>query len=136
MSATTPVYLLPYPSPSDPADVPADLQRLANQIEVALVPGTANGQVPIWDNAAKTWKPGTNGGAEIAFASNSGRDGLTTAAQVVITLPSATYPAAPIILDCSWPWQYNSAASQNITGFFNDDTAGVALGRVMVWTAA
>jgi hypothetical protein len=56
MGATS-VYQLPYPAATDPADVPTDLQELANRIEAAIVPGTANGQVPVWDNVAKTWKP-------------------------------------------------------------------------------
>jgi microcystin-dependent protein len=38
---TTPVLLLPYPNESDPADVPADVQKLATQIEA--VRGAANG---------------------------------------------------------------------------------------------
>jgi len=56
MPATT-VYQLPYPAATDPADVPADMQRLANRIEVAVAPGTAGGQIPVWDNTAKVWAP-------------------------------------------------------------------------------
>lgn len=33
---TTPTYALPYPTPTDPADVPVDLQELANATESAL----------------------------------------------------------------------------------------------------
>jgi len=32
----TPILLLPYPEPTDPADVPADLQRLADRLEVIV----------------------------------------------------------------------------------------------------
>jgi hypothetical protein len=52
---TTPTYALPYPALADPADVPADLSKLANRIETVIAPGTVSGQVPVWDNAAKTW---------------------------------------------------------------------------------
>jgi len=38
---TTPTLLLPYPAPSDPADVPADMGSLANRIEA--VRGANNG---------------------------------------------------------------------------------------------
>jgi hypothetical protein len=41
---TTPAYELPYPAPTDPADVPADLQKLAAQ--VALVLGGALSATP------------------------------------------------------------------------------------------
>lgn len=34
--ATTPIYALPYPVPTDPADVPADMQELAERLEVVL----------------------------------------------------------------------------------------------------
>ena len=32
----TPIYALPYPAPSDPADMPLDLQELADRIEAIL----------------------------------------------------------------------------------------------------
>jgi len=65
MPATTPIYQLPYPVPADPADVPADLQALANRIEAAFTPGTVTGQVPVWDNATKTWKTQAGGTSRI-----------------------------------------------------------------------
>jgi hypothetical protein len=55
MAAATPVYQLPYPQPPDPADVPADVQRLADRIEAVIAPGSASGQVPVWDNTARAW---------------------------------------------------------------------------------
>ena len=54
----TPVYALPYPEEQDPADGPVDLSELANRLEAVIVPGVAAGQVPVWDVASKTWKPG------------------------------------------------------------------------------
>ena len=59
MGGTTSVYQLPYPSPPDPADVPADMQALAQRIEAAIKPGTAAGQTPQWDATNKVWTPGT-----------------------------------------------------------------------------
>lgn len=35
---TTPILQLPWPTPTDPADVPTDMGELANRIESALVP--------------------------------------------------------------------------------------------------
>lgn len=51
----TPIYALPYPAATDPADVPADMGALANRVEAVIVPGTASGQTLVWDNAAKKW---------------------------------------------------------------------------------
>ena len=62
---TTPIYALPYPLATDPADVPLDMQELAGAVEAALVTGRpatcllspVNGQIvrylvsangPIW----------------------------------------------------------------------------------------
>src|SRR5262245_27166366 len=61
MPAATPVYALPYPVPADSADVPADLQALANRIEAVVGPGSADGQGPVWDNTAKKWVAGSAG---------------------------------------------------------------------------
>jgi hypothetical protein len=52
---TTPVYQLPYPEPSDPADVPIDLRELADALEAKIAPGSATGQIPVWDNTSKRW---------------------------------------------------------------------------------
>ena len=35
---TTPIYALPYPATTDPADVPLDLQKLAERLEAVLPP--------------------------------------------------------------------------------------------------
>ena len=52
---TTPTYALPYPEATDPADVPTDIRELADRIEAVVGPGSASGQIPIWDNATKKW---------------------------------------------------------------------------------
>src|SRR5215471_2153149 len=36
--ANTAAHALPYPVPTDPADVPADMQKLANAVDTALLP--------------------------------------------------------------------------------------------------
>jgi hypothetical protein len=41
---TTPVLLLPYPAATDPADVPADIQKLANRLDI-VVPVAAGARV-------------------------------------------------------------------------------------------
>jgi hypothetical protein len=64
---STPVYALPYPASTDPADVPADMQRLADRIEAAIAPGNADREVPVWDNGTKTWKPSAAGAASQVF---------------------------------------------------------------------
>jgi len=85
MATATPVYALPYPVPADPADVPADMGALANRIEAVLGPGSANGQVPVWDNAAKKWVAGSGSG-ELGYAE------LTTASIAV----SSTTEGSPV----------------------------------------
>lgn len=51
----TPIYALPYPASTDPADVPADIKKLGDQVELAIAPGNAAGQAHLWDNTAKKW---------------------------------------------------------------------------------
>jgi hypothetical protein len=59
---TTPVHALPYPAAADPADVPLDMQELAERVDTVVPPpGTAAGQVAVWDGtkwiaqAPATW---------------------------------------------------------------------------------
>jgi len=52
---STPTYALRYPANTDPPNVPLDMQNLATDIETKIAPGTATGQIPVWDNTAKTW---------------------------------------------------------------------------------
>ncbi|HKE79049.1 MAG TPA: hypothetical protein VKB54_07060 [Solirubrobacteraceae bacterium] len=59
----TATYQLPFPEPTDPADVPTDLKELAERIEAVVGPGTASGQVPVWDNTAKKWVAGSAPGS-------------------------------------------------------------------------
>ena len=83
--AATPVYALPYPVSTDPADVPADVKRLADRIEAAIGPGSATGQVPVWDQTSKTWVANSSFKAPVANALS----GYVAAAQQT----AATYPA-------------------------------------------
>lgn len=54
MGQTT-IYQLPYPEQADVADVPIDMKELADRIEAVIKPGTADQQVPLWNNTTKTW---------------------------------------------------------------------------------
>jgi hypothetical protein len=56
---STPIYALPFPEATDPADVPLDVRELAERLEAVVVPGVAAGQIPVWDNVAKRWVPKT-----------------------------------------------------------------------------
>jgi len=82
MSVTTPVYQLPYPVPSDPADVPADVQALATKLDSVL------GVI--------------QAGPRLAYVSATAAVGLTATAEasavVVITAPSVTVPSGATIL--------------------------------------
>jgi hypothetical protein len=73
------------------------MQELAQRIEAVLVPGTASGQLPIWDNATKTWKPGSpvSPGQELAYAEATALVAVTATteatAQAVVTAPAVTF---------------------------------------------
>lgn len=65
----TPVYALPWPElTGEPADAPHGFQQLANRVEAVFKPGASSGQVPIWDNATKTWVAGAVGATSISDA--------------------------------------------------------------------
>jgi hypothetical protein len=99
----TPTYLLPYPELTDPADVPLDAKELADRIEAVFVPGSANGQVPVWDNAAKKWTAAVPVGTELGYAektSSTNLTGVTTESvpSLIAALPSLTFDGATRIL--------------------------------------
>src|SRR5262245_22922245 len=101
--AATPIYALPYPVPTDPADVPADMQRLANRAEAAIQPGTVDGQTMVWDNTLKVWKPAAaGGGSELAYAERTTNlaVGATTeaGADIIVTCPAITLDGATKIV--------------------------------------
>jgi len=52
---TTPTWQLPYPNPSDPADVPTDMAELCNRLEAVLTSlksgGAIPGEVRMWSGA-------------------------------------------------------------------------------------
>lgn len=80
----TPVYALPWPElVGEPADAPAALEALATRVEAVVKPGTSGGQVPIWDNTAKTWVAGAVGTPGIA----DGAVGTTKLADTAVTNP-------------------------------------------------
>lgn len=53
---TTATLLLPYPAPTDPADVPLDVQRLADRLEVVWPTKTAGG-IPLTPSATPPASP-------------------------------------------------------------------------------
>jgi hypothetical protein len=75
----TPIYALPYPASSDPADVPLDMQKLADRIEAGGVPG-----------------------AELAYAQITAAVNVTATAEasatVIVTAPAITIVAGQTIL--------------------------------------
>ena len=54
---TTPIYALPYPAAADPADVPLDMQELAERIELVLPQAPA---VRVYNSADQSINNGTN----------------------------------------------------------------------------
>jgi hypothetical protein len=108
MPATTPDSLLPYPAATDPADVPADLQRLALALdEIAYVQFTVTVNVPV-----------------VAEAS----------AVVVVTTVAITYEAAPIVIEFFSPAARLNAAGGTLDVNLWD--AGTNLGTVAESTVA
>jgi hypothetical protein len=101
---TTPKLILPYPNPTDPADVPADIQRLAQKVDDQA--GVASG-LALLDATGKL--PAAYGGAANGLAtldatgkvpagqlpSSGGGGGLTKIFDVVVGRGNSGDPAAP-----------------------------------------
>jgi hypothetical protein len=81
MGATTPVYALPYPASTDPADVPTDIQALANRLE-ALFTQLAYGEI-------------TAGVTITALTA--------AAAQTVVSSGAITYDGKPVVVEFFTP---------------------------------
>ena len=90
---TTPTYGLRYPANTDAPNVPLDIGNLATDIEAKIAPGTATGQVPVWDNTAKTWTGGalpanSVGGSQIT----DGTVGTNELAASAVTQAKVSFP--------------------------------------------
>jgi len=130
---TTPTLALPYPVATDPADVPADMGRLANRIEALYgVPGGfaslgTDGKVPpaqlvsvgspVLDYTAVT------ASVHVPKASN-----VDSNATPVVTGHSVTYPAARVRVELAVPY-YNGDGNNygnELVGLFYRDTTLLA----------
>jgi len=130
MGATA-VYQLPYPAPADPADVPLDMQELAERIEAVVGPGSANGQVPIWDNAAKKWVAGS---AELAYVEFTAQVVVTqtveASATTIVTAPAQTFDGAtPIVVEFFSP-TINPSGTANQILILSLWDGGTQIGRI------
>jgi len=86
----TPTWALPYPEEADPADVPVDMQELANRLEVVLsqlkTGGSIPGEVRLWSGSALP--------AQATYGHWVWADGAS--------YDSATYPIAAANIAASW----------------------------------
>ena len=74
---TTPIYALPYPAAADPADVPLDMQELAERTEAVLNP------LAYVENAANVTVTATT----------------AAGAQTIVSAGAVTYEAKPILIE-------------------------------------
>jgi hypothetical protein len=157
---TTPTLLLPYPEPTDPADVPTDMHELATQIET--VRGTSNGlagldagsKVPVAQLPAGTANgvatldatgkipagqlPAT-AGAELAYQQITAAVTVTvvaaSAAVQVVSAGAVTFDGSPVIVDF-----YAPALSTGATGapflVVSLWADGVDIGRIVTLSGA
>ena len=76
---TTPIYALPYPAAADPADVPLDMQELAERVEAVI------------------------GGATLAYAEVSVGVNITVTSEAtavtIVAAGAVTYEARPVVVD-------------------------------------
>lgn len=104
MAGTTAKLALPYPSPPDPADVPADIQALAAKVDAlynavnGFAPLDANGKLP------RTVLPD-----DLAYVEATAGLGITATteagAQAFLTAPAITFDGASRIhLEAFAPW--------------------------------
>ena len=101
---TTPNFALPYPAATDPADVPADIQRLADKLD----------SMPL-------------SSSELAYAQITTSVSVAAAATAVVTAPSVVYPAAPVLVEFCTGFALPGAGGQLFITLFRD---GVAVGDV------
>jgi len=136
MPAATPIYALPYPVPADPADVPADLGALANRIEAVVGPGSTNGQIPVWDNAAKKWVATAPAANELAYAENAtasiGGGASEAAAAAIVSLPAVTFDGVTKVSIDFTVVEIAFAATASLIGWFYLFDGGSSLGIIGV----
>jgi hypothetical protein len=76
---TTPIYALPYPAAADPADVPLDLQKLAERTELVFP------------------------GSELAYAERTTNLAIPTSAESaptdVVSTPATAYDGRPVLVE-------------------------------------
>src|SRR5262245_20662671 len=121
----TPVLLLPYPEPSDPADVPTDMNELATRIET--VRGATNGLASLGaDGKAPTAKlpaaVATPPGQELAYAqittSKSITSGAEASADPVVAAPATTFTADPILIEFFAPSVIAPGVANGVLNFW------------------
>src|SRR5262245_36848294 len=144
MAAATTVYALPYPVPTDPADVPADVQKLANRIEAVVGPGSANGQIPVWDNTNKKWvatapAPPAFVSPDLGYAETTATTTVSAAgegaAQAIVTLPAITFDGTTKIeIEAFFPQAGTSVANGTLWGYLFD--GGTSIGIIGAAAAA
>ena len=100
---TTPTYVLPYPAAGDPADVPVDMQELADRIET--VRGATNGLASL-DSGGKVpaaQLPAALPGAELAYAQITASVSITATsaatAQAVINPGNVSYDGSVVLVE-------------------------------------
>jgi hypothetical protein len=125
---TTPELLLPYPAPTDPADVPADMAALANRLEVVTLPKTlvdAKGDLiaATGNDAAARVAVGTDG--QVLTADTASAAGVKWAAPLSGASYGTSLPGSPtdgqehVLVDSltaptyQWRFRYHTAATGN-----------------------
>lgn len=130
---TTTKLVLPYPSPTDPADVPADMGSLATRIDT--VAGAASGLATLDSGGllpTAQLPPVSLSGSEVSYAqvtaNVTGTAATEGAATVIIAGTAITYPAVPCLVDVQIPFLTHSAASTYVFVILYD--AGSPIGRL------
>jgi hypothetical protein len=103
---TTPIYALPYPAATDPADVPLDMQELAERVEAIAQP--------------------------LAYVERTTSLTVTTTVQQFVSAGAITYEAQPILIEF-FAARCNSNAATMAVQLFD---ASTNLGDLAVFTGA
>jgi hypothetical protein len=108
---TTPIYQLPYPAASDPADVPLDMRELADAIE------------------------GHGPGTELAYAQITANVPVTATteagANTIVTAPAVIFDGKPVLIEFyAWILELAATAGQYMDLLLFQDGASISqLGR-------
>jgi hypothetical protein len=125
----TPVWTIPYPETTDPADVPTDMAELANRLE------TLHSELDTRLDTLEARAGTTELGWVETTSSLTVSATTEAAATTVLTLPAIAFTGAPVLLDFFAP-DVELNQNQNAFWVLYDGATSLGVFAQTVWAAA